>query len=129
MGGTAGAHTGGCLCGRLRYETTGPITSPHLCSCEHCQRWAGGPAVAWADVPVSSFTWTGSGEPAWYNTYPDSKRGFCATCGSSVCVVDEGADLMGLTLMSLDDPSGVDPVSLSYSETAPKWFRAVWPEQ
>lgn len=114
--------TGGCLCGALQFRIAGSLLSPHVCSCAHCQRWAGGPAVSWADVSVTDFEWIGGGQPSWYRTYPDSSRGFCPVCGSSVCVVDDGAELMGVTLASLDGQD-VEPDELTFAHDAPVWFR------
>ena len=35
------AHTGGCLCGAIRYTITAPITELRACHCVHCQRASG----------------------------------------------------------------------------------------
>lgn len=42
-------HSGGCLCGNIRYQTTGELSFPHLCSCPHCQRLSGSPIMSWVD--------------------------------------------------------------------------------
>lgn len=117
-------YTGGCLCGCTRYTVGGPPEFPHYCSCPHCQRWSGAPAVAWADFPLASFQWVGpGGEPTWYWTYPDSRRGFCPSCGGSICALDDGVDTICLTLASLDNSRGIVPISQSFKRTAPRWLR------
>ncbi|NUS73136.1 MAG: GFA family protein [Corynebacteriales bacterium] len=118
-----GPHTGGCLCGNIRYEAVGPIDFPHVCSCEHCQRRSGAPVTAWVDVPIDGFRWLGpGGEPTWYYTFSDTKRGFCAICGSSVSAQDEGADTMGLAMMSLDEHRHIVPQSQSFRNDAVSWL-------
>ena len=120
----ATSYKGGCLCGKIQYVVAGPSDFPHYCSCAHCQKWSGAPAVGWVDFPLAGFQWTGEGgEPAWYWTYPDTKRGFCASCGGSICAVDEGAKTICLTLASLDDDDEIVPASHSFASSAPSWWR------
>lgn len=116
-------RTGGCHCGSIRYEAEGQPDFPHLCSCPHCQRLAGGPVMAWVNLPLDGFRWTGGGgEPTWFYTFPDSKRGFCGVCGSNVCAVDDDSDAVCVTMMSLDDHRDLVPESQSFSEDAVPWL-------
>lgn len=116
-------RAGGCFCGAIRYEADGPPDFPHLCSCPHCQRLSGGPVMAWVDLPLDGFRWTGSeGEPTWFHTFPDSKRGFCSTCGANVCAVDVDADTVCVTMMSLDEHTDLVPERQSFSDDAVPWL-------
>ncbi|MBF6354195.1 GFA family protein [Nocardia higoensis] len=67
--------------------------------------------MSWVDFPRDGFKWTGpGGEPVWYNTFPDSRRDFCGECGSSIAAQDDGdAELIGVTMMSLDDHTDLVP--------------------
>ena len=38
---THAAHTGGCLCGAIRYRVNAPITALRVCHCTHCQKNTG----------------------------------------------------------------------------------------
>ena len=118
-------YEGGCLCGRIRFRGDAEAGWPHVCSCPHCQRLAGGPLTAWVDFPLAKFEWTGGSEPTWYHTFPTTKRGFCPTCGSLVAALDEGSDVMGITMMALDDHSALTPVHQSCKETAVPWLPVV----
>ncbi|WP_280491925.1 GFA family protein [Nocardia asiatica] len=119
-------HEGGCLCGQIRFRAEGEANWPHLCSCPHCQKLAGGPVTAWVDFPLAMFAWTGDGgEPSWFHTYPTTKRGFCSTCGSLVAALDEDGDAMGITMMALDDHSGLTPVHQSCKDNAVKWLPVI----
>ncbi|MCP2319342.1 hypothetical protein APR12_004709 [Nocardia amikacinitolerans] len=119
-------YEGGCLCGRIRFRADAEAGWPHLCSCPHCQKLAGGPLTAWVDFPLDTFEWTGEGgEPAWYNTYPTTARGFCPTCGSLVAAIDYGGTAMGITMMALDDHSALTPVHQSCKDNAVLWLPVI----
>ncbi len=82
--------------------------------------------MAWVDLPSEGFRWTGpGGEPSWFNTFPDNRRGFCPVCGGNVCAVDEGADSITVTMMSLDDHSDLIPERQSFRDNAVPWLPIV----
>ncbi|GAB5468011.1 MAG: hypothetical protein Kilf2KO_10410 [Rhodospirillales bacterium] len=115
---------GGCLCGEIRYSATGRATFPHLCSCSQCRKWSGAPTVAWFEVPLEGLVWDGpGGAPKFFQSSEKSRRGSCPTCGSALCVLDEGYDKASLTIASLDDPDSVVPGKQhSYRKGAPAWW-------
>ncbi len=71
--------TGGCLCGAVGFEVTGPLRPVIACHCTQCRKTSGHHVAATAaardDVAVT-------GEVTWYRLSPDARRGFCGTCGS-----------------------------------------------
>ena len=118
--------TGGCLCGHIRYTTSGEPDFPHVCSCPHCQRLSGSPIMSWIDFPAAGFEWVGpGGEPTWFNTWPTTQRGFCDQCGTSIAARDEGADIVGVTMTSLDDHSQFEPEKQSFADNAVAWLPVV----
>ena len=85
--------TGGCLCGAIRYEVTGPEIDAGFCHCRMCQRFSGGPVIAWASFPREALQFTqgepkyhrsSQGGPKYYESSPIAERGFCSNCGSSL---------------------------------------------
>ncbi|WP_449657264.1 GFA family protein [Streptomyces salyersiae] len=102
---TAEQRTGGCLCGRIRFTTRGPVVFPHTCACCHCQKLGGTPVMWW--VGFQTVTWTGEGgEPTWYETFEgEAKRGFCPTCVMQ-------ADSVSRRLVSQTQVVGQQPGSL-----------------
>ncbi|MCL7493083.1 GFA family protein [Streptomyces sp. MCA2] len=119
-------RSGGCLCRRIRFTIVGKADYPHTCSCPHCQKLSGGPMMSWASFPLSGLTWTEEGgEPAWHYTWPDSRRGFCPSCGSQLCALDDGATSIAITLSALDDATGLVPVNQSFREDAVAWLPQV----
>ena len=123
------SRTGGCLCGKVRFVVSGEPDYPHVCSCAHCQKRAGGPLQSWVSFPVEGLRWTGEGgEPTWYDTFEgETKRGFCPTCGSHVAAFDYGDTMIGINLSALDDQNDprLVPVNQSFRGDAVAWLPQV----
>jgi len=117
-------YSGGCLCGHVRYLTSGAPTQPHFCSCRMCQRWSGAPIVAWVYFPRASVRFDGpGGEPAFFRSSPAAQRGFCPRCGGTVCALEDGSDKLCMTIATLDDPHAIVPTAQSFPDFAPAWLR------
>lgn len=69
--------TGGCLCGKVRYEAFGEPGRIGLCHCLDCRKHHGALFYAAAIYPQSAVTVDGSA-----SSYKG--RHFCPNCGSSV---------------------------------------------
>ena len=52
-------HTGGCHCGQLRYQFSGPLHDIAHCHCSICRRVSGGIVTTWITVPASSLSMAG----------------------------------------------------------------------
>lgn len=116
-------RTGCCQCGNVAYEVTGPPHDPHLCSCGHCTRISGSPAMAWVGFRRDELTWTGpAGEPAWFSTWPSLHRGFCARCGTHLVSVADDSEMIMVTVFSLAERAGLDPVGHSFRHDAVPWL-------
>ena len=116
-------HTGGCLCGAVRFEAEGPAGVPHSCSCKMCQRHSGALTTLWVEFAKEAVTWTGSGgEPARYRSSDFSSRAFCPACGSTLGAIDD-EPVVALLLGAFDDTNSEDliPTSHSFSGGRPKW--------
>ena len=48
-------HQGGCLCGAVRYKTTGTPNDTNICYCTQCQRQSGSPLPAFANFNLDQF--------------------------------------------------------------------------
>jgi len=76
-------------------------------------------------VPATTFRLL-DGEPRFYSTTGDSgnriSRGFCAGCGSPVCVkYEKWPGIVGIAAGSLDDPSVHKPTMDIYTAMAQAW--------
>ncbi len=117
---------GGCLCGNIRYRTTGPAGFPHSCSCRMCARHTGSLTSTWVEFPKAQVEWTGPGaEPSTYPSSEMSSRAFCAICGSSIGAFDR-APVIALLTGTFDKPHLKDlkPVRHAYKGSRPKWWHA-----
>jgi hypothetical protein len=115
--------TGGCFCGKVRYETGGEAFHETICHCSFCRRVAGAPTVAWFTVPRSSLRFV-SGPPATFKSSAKATRGFCGTCGT--CLTFADADLpdeIDVTTCSLDDPESVPPKDHTQVGSKLRWMQ------
>jgi hypothetical protein len=97
------AMSGGCQCGRVRYQTKVNPTGAYLCHCRMCQRATGGVSIAFVNAKLADTEW--DGEPDWYQSSPIARRPFCSACGTPLGFAFlEGSDKMDLTIGSFDDP-------------------------
>lgn len=96
-------HTGGCLCGAIRYRVTGMPSSGDICYCTQCRRQSGSPMVAFVTYPVDRLTLL-SGSPATYRASDIATRQFCSNCGSALFWRGDGRAEIDLFLGSLDRP-------------------------
>jgi hypothetical protein len=114
-------YEGGCLCRAIRYRATGEPHKPHYCHCRMCQLGVGAPLTAWVNFPRAGFAWS-AGEPAWYRSSPELRRGFCVTCGASLCTIADDDPYVCVTLASLDDPSQIAPILHMWTSSQAAWL-------
>lgn len=101
--------TGHCLCGAVKYRSTGPVLWAGHCQCESCRRATASPFTSFFGVPRASVRWQGG-----LKTHPTSKgrvqRMFCATCGTQMTYQYDGwPDETHLYAATLDDPATFKP--------------------
>ncbi|MEX2648409.1 MAG: GFA family protein [Alphaproteobacteria bacterium] len=99
-------HTGGCLCGAVRYRVTGPLREVALCHCGQCRKFHGH-VGAYTNVARDKLELTADGGLAWYMSSTIAKRGFCRMCGSSLFWERLGADTISIAAGTLDGPTGL----------------------
>jgi hypothetical protein len=114
--------TGGCFCGRVRYEADGAPFNETNCHCSICRRTTGAPFVAWFSVRRSQFRLV-SGEATRFRSSGSATRSFCSECGTQITFELDGADEIDLTTSSLDDPNSVPPVDHTRTSSRLQWVR------
>ena len=116
-------HQGGCFCGAVRYVVTASPFNSTLCHCTMCRRASGAPAVAWFSVPKAGLHVT-SGAPAYYDSSPGCRRGFCSACGTQLTFEDERwPNDVDVTTASLDDPEAIPPEDHTYMQSHVRWLQ------
>ena len=115
--------TGSCLCGRVRYEITGPASKASHCFCSMCQKQHGGACGSYANYASADFRYT-SGEEAVqrYASSSDAVRCFCSRCGSGLTwQAPERNDRIAVTLGTHDTPYAGPALLEYFTENKPAW--------
>lgn len=116
--------TGQCLCGAVRYKSTGTPVRRFVCHCRDCQRSSGSAFHVGLTVPRDGFTLTG--EARAYRSTGDSGRGvaryFCPTCGSGVFnEIELRPGLVAIKVGTLDEPARVTPNYQLFGRSKVPW--------
>jgi hypothetical protein len=118
------AHTGGCLCGKIRYTLNADPLLCVTCHCKNCQRQAGSALSIIIGVPEAAVQIVG--EVTTYNDTGDSgatvRRQFCNTCGSPVFTrIDSPPGMMFIKAGTLDDTTMLKPAFHCYTKSKQDW--------
>jgi hypothetical protein len=114
---------GGCGCGAVRFEVTGPLLSAKYCHCTRCQRRSGTAASSSARPQPGSFRIV-SGEERLRAWRPQDgwEKWFCAECGSALFSRDPSdPDRTGIRLGAFDGDPGVRPSLRQFVAHAAGW--------
>lgn len=96
-------HKGSCLCRAVSFEVTGDLPPPSTCHCTQCRKHSGH-FEAGTDVQRSAVKIHGDKHITWYRT-ENVRRGFCATCGSSLFFDADGKNWIGIAMGAFDTPT------------------------
>lgn len=101
--------TGGCACGAVRFETTGPTRPVIACHCGTCRRTSG---HYWAATQVyeSNFKLVEDRGLKWFQSSQAARRGFCTECGGSLFFQRPETGRISLAAGSIDSPTGLREV-------------------
>jgi hypothetical protein len=116
---------GGCLCGAVRYRSSGPQVRQFVCHCRDCQRSGGSVFHVGVVVPRAGFTIT-HGELRRHQSKADSgrtiTRNFCPICGSGIInELEFRPDHVVIKIGTLDDPGLVIPTYEVFARSRIPW--------
>ena len=115
--------TGGCLCGRVRYEISEPFVSANYCHCTRCQRRTGTAASANGKVAEGAFRIV-QGEERVRCWKPEAgfEKCFCTECGSALFSRNpETGGEIAVRLGTVDGDPGVRPDRRQFVAYAAVW--------
>jgi hypothetical protein len=113
--------TGGCFCGRTRYEIDDGNCRCVNCHCTMCRRLHAAPYVTWLVVPADRFRYT-TEPPQPLASSTHGTRYFCPRCGTHVaCINDTHPEIVDVSVGSLDDPGSHPPDLDFYTDTRLPW--------
>lgn len=117
-------HTGGCLCGAVRYEISGELAPIQVCHCGQCRKAQGGPFAT--NLPVDRVAFrllSGESELAEYRATPEKKRVFCRTCGSPIYSTrDALPETLRVRAGTLDEPVRTKLEAHYYVDSRATWW-------
>ena len=105
--------TGGCMCGEVRFETTGEPSDVAYCHCSDCRGFTGAPVVTWVVFEAQNVHFV-QGNRKTFESSPGIYWGFCANCGSSLTweaksMRYEGKSIIEFHIGTFDDPNPYIP--------------------
>ncbi len=122
--------TGGCMCGGVRYETTGKSFGVIHCHCQSCRKHNGAAVVTLAGFKADQVAFSGD-ERKIYESSPGVGRAFCGKCGTPLTWEGDGGDLGPIVefhISTFDDPDvlvptahAFDPERISCSRAESPW--------
>ena len=117
--------TGGCLCGAVRYETTGDSFGVIHCHCRSCRKHNGAAVVTLAGFMADQVVWSGDGRKV-YASSPGVGRAFCGNCGTPLTwegvSSSQGGPIFEFHISTFDNPDALAPSSHSFYPERIAWF-------
>jgi hypothetical protein len=116
--------TGGCLCGRVRFELTETPIAAGYCHCTRCQRRTGTVASAQARIDSGTFRLLqGQAQvKAWRHSDGGFEKCFCGECGAHLFSRNPDDPVqMTVRMGAFDGDPGVRPSWRTYVDYAACW--------
>ncbi len=98
-------HSGGCLCGAVRFEAIAPLRDFVACHCSQCRKQSGHyPAMT--SLPLNRFKFTREAGLGRYSASEAAERGFCKECGSFLFWKAHSEERISICGGAFDEPTG-----------------------
>jgi hypothetical protein len=116
--------TGGCFCGAVRFTIRLPSKWCAHCHCSMCRRVHGAGYVTWVGLESERFILDkGEQQLQWYASSSGARRGFCATCGSSMLFESERwSGETHVALACIDEPIDRQPQAHAFHDSHVSWM-------
>ena len=105
---------GGCFCGGVRYEISGPLRGVVVCHCSRCLR-THGHAAAYAACVREDLVLLAGDTLRWHEEEGGRARGFCSSCGGRLFWRAEGRAMISVAAGTLDQPTGLRTIAQIYT--------------
>jgi hypothetical protein len=113
---------GGCLCGAVRFQVSGPAKWTAYCHCHSCRKHTGAPVSAYAGFERERVQFT-AGRMSRHASSPGVSRGFCPTCGSTLTYEGERWPTeMHFHVGAFDAPEDFAPAGHAFAEERLGWL-------
>jgi len=123
MSGTTEKLEGGCLCGAVRFIATGEPKGIYWCHCHSCRKHTGAPVSVFVALDVEAYT-INKGVINKFDSSPGkTRRGFCATCGSTLtCESLPGPTVTHFHVGAFDQAGQLQPTKSYFAEERLPWL-------
>jgi hypothetical protein len=116
--------TGGCQCGAIRFALKAAPGKVSICHCRMCQKAAGAPFAAFAEIENGDFSWT-RGQPAAFRSSSIAERGFCRDCGTPLSFRRIDGPRIEIMTGAFDRPDRLIPIRQYGTESRLGWVVAI----
>lgn len=112
--------TGGCDCGKVRFQASNLRDAITVCHCGQCRRTSG---YLWASTAThpDNLVFLQDAGLTWYASSEFAKRGFCRFCGSSLFYRINDNPKIGIAVGALDAPEGLHLAKHIYTADCPDY--------
>jgi len=117
-------RSGGCMCGKIRYEAQGAPFDVTHCHCHSCRKHNGAAVVTLAGYKADQITWSGA-ERKFYESSPGVKRAFCGDCGTPLTWEGDGGELGAIVefhISTFDEPDTLKPTAHAFDPERIAWM-------
>lgn len=97
-------RSGSCLCGAVRFSTSGALRGVVYCHCSQCRKQSGH-YYASTNVADAKIEIQGLDNLTWYAASDVARRGFCRTCGSLLFWKHNQLDEISVMAGAFEQPS------------------------
>ena len=115
-------HSGSCLCGAVRFRTSGALRGVIYCHCTQCRKQTGH-YVAATQAADQNIAIEGAENLTWYAASPGARRGFCKECGSSLFWERLKSGAIGIAAGTLDAPTKLKTIRHIFVDHRGDYYR------
>jgi hypothetical protein len=117
-------HSGGCLCGGVRYEYSGEFGQFVYCHCSKCRKAQGTAFGSNAPIEEGRFRLLSGVELLkGYSSSPGKLRVFCGNCGSPIYSrAEDKPGVLRLRMGTLDEAPGMKPQAHIFAASKAEWY-------
>jgi hypothetical protein len=116
---------GGCMCGKVRYQSSSDPLTFVLCHCRECRYVSGGAAASVVVVPSDAVKITQGAVKGFSSTGDNGKkviRQFCPDCGTPMfSLIESNPAIMVVKAGTMDESNGLKPAMTFWTRSAPDW--------
>lgn len=114
-------HSGGCLCGAVRFQLRGCMRSVVACHCRQCRKSTGHYLAATA-VRLENLLIQKDDGLRWFQSSPAAARGFCGMCGSSLFWRPAAGGYIAVAAGALDGKTGLRLVAHIFADNKGDYY-------